>query len=61
MADFLAALGLFFVIEGVLYAAAPGLARRLAESVRDMSNDDLRTGGLVALGLGVVIVWVVRG
>ncbi len=60
MGDFLAALGLVFVIEGVLYSLAPeGMKRLMAASV-SVPAGALRLGGLGATILGVVIVWLVR-
>ena len=61
MAELVAALGLVLVLEGLLYALAPDLAKRLAESVRDIPSDTLRTGGIAALALGVAVVWLARG
>ena len=61
MSEFIAALGLVLVVEGLLYALAPGLAKRLAEQVRDMPPDAMRTGGIVAVAIGVGIVWLARG
>ena len=61
MSDLVAAIGLVLVVEGLLYALAPSLARRITEEVRRVGDDTLRTSGVVAVGLGVVIVWLVRG
>lgn len=61
MADFLAALGLVLVIEGLVYGGLPGVARRMAEEVRQMPESTLRIGGLVAMVMGVVLVWLVCG
>lgn len=60
MSDFLVALGLVLVIEGVLYGGLPNLARRLAAEVLAMPEQTLRTAGLVAAAVGVAIVWLVR-
>ena len=61
MHDFLAALGLVLVIEGLVYGAMPGLARRMAEDVKRMPETALRIGGIAAMVAGVLIVWLVRG
>ncbi|EIM76216.1 hypothetical protein A33O_06065 [Nitratireductor aquibiodomus RA22] len=61
MSDFIAALGLVLVIEGLVYGGMPRLARRLAEQVLDMPDSALRTAGITAMVLGVVVVWLVRG
>ncbi|MDV6224956.1 DUF2065 family protein [Nitratireductor aquimarinus] len=61
MGDFLAALGLVLVIEGLVYGGMPGLAKRLAEQVLEMPDSALRTAGITAMMLGVFLVWLVRG
>lgn len=61
MNDFIVALGLMAVIEGVLYAAAPTLMRKAVQQVLGLSDTHLRAGGLAAMVVGVVIVWAVRG
>ncbi len=61
MSDFIAALGLVLVIEGLVYGGMPRLARRLAEQVLDRPDSALRTAGIAAMVLGVVVVWLVRG
>ena len=61
MAEFVTALGLVLVLEGLLYALAPNAAKRLAEAVRDVPSETLRNGGIAAVVLGVVVVWLVRG
>ena len=61
MDDLLVALGLVLVIEGVLYGGLPQLARRLAAEVLAMPEQALRIAGLVAIAVGVAIVWLVRG
>lgn len=61
MSDFLTALGLALAIEGVLYSAFPGSMRRALASVSGMPGQSLRLGGLIALAIGVFVVWLVRG
>lgn len=60
MSDFFAALALVFVIEGLLFAAVPGIAKRALASVMETPDSTLRTVGLVSAIFGVVLVWVVR-
>lgn len=60
MTDFLAALGLFFAIEGMLLAAFPGGAKRTMAAVLDTPDGPLRIAGIVSALVGVVIVWYVR-
>ncbi|QDB99992.1 MULTISPECIES: DUF2065 domain-containing protein [Phyllobacteriaceae] len=61
MQDFWAAMGLVLVIEGVVYGGFPNLARKLASEVLAMPEGALRVAGLVAVAVGVGIVWLVRG
>jgi uncharacterized protein YjeT (DUF2065 family) len=59
--DFLAAIGLVLVVEGLIYGGFPGLAKRLAAEVMSMPENTLRVAGLAAIAIGVGIVWMVRG
>lgn len=61
MSDLIVALALVLVIEGVLYGGLPHLAKRLAAEVLAMPEQAMRVGGLVAVAIGVLIVWFVRG
>ena len=61
MQDFLAAIGLVLVIEGIIYGGFPGLARKLAAEVLSLPENALRIAGLAAAAIGVGIVWLVRG
>jgi len=60
VSDFLAAFALVFVIEGLLFAAVPAVAKRALASVLETPDSTLRTVGLVSALLGVVLVWFVR-
>jgi uncharacterized protein len=61
MSQFLVALGLLFVIEGLVFAAFPGAAKRAMESVLATPEGPLRLIGLVSATIGVVLIWLVRG
>lgn len=61
MSDFLAALGLVMVLEGLVYGGFPNLAKRLAADVTEMPENRLRTIGLIVIAAGVAVVWLVRG
>ncbi len=61
MTDFLAALGLVFVIEGILLAAFPGGAKRTMASVMELPDGSLRIAGVIAAAAGIIIVWLIRG
>ena len=61
MQDFLAAIGLVLVVEGLVYGGFPGLAKKLAGEVLSMPENTLRIAGLMAIAVGVGLVWLVRG
>ena len=61
MQDFLAALGLVFVIEGLVFAAFPAQAKRAMASVMETPEGSLRLIGLGSALVGLIVVWLVRG
>lgn len=61
MGDLLVGAGLVLVFEGLLWAVSPATAKRLLQSVEKTPEDALRTAGMVAVVLGVLVVWLVRG
>jgi len=61
MPDFIVALGLVFVIEGLIFSAFPATAKRAMESVQQAPDSTLRTVGIVSAILGIILIWAVRG
>lgn len=61
MSDFLAALGLVFVIKGLIFAAFPDAAKRAMTSVLETPDISLRLIGIGSALVGLIIVWLVRG
>jgi uncharacterized protein YjeT (DUF2065 family) len=61
MSDFLAALGLFFAMEGLILAGFPAGAKRAMATVLETPDGTLRAAGVGSALLGVLIVWLVRG
>jgi uncharacterized protein len=61
MSDLAAGLAFFFIIEGLLYAAAPGFVKSLAAVLPEFAESQLRIGGIVAMGIGVFGMWLIRG
>lgn len=60
MSDLGAAFGLVLVIEGLLWAAFPGMARQMLEAVASTSEQALRLTALVVAAVGVAVVAVFR-
>lgn len=61
MSDLAVGLGLVLVFEGLLWALAPGAARKLLEAASAMPEQTLRLAGASAVALGVLVIWMVRG
>lgn len=60
MRDFLTAIALILVIEGIVYALAPETMKRMAVRMMATPPQALRVGGLIAACLGVIMVWALR-
>ena len=61
MSDFIVALGLVLVIEGIVYAAFPAGLKRMMATALGTPDSTLRAGGLAAAATGLFIVWLIRG
>ena len=61
MGQFLVALGLVLVIEGLLVAAFPAAAKRLAATALESPENSLRIAGIISAVLGLILIWLVRG
>lgn len=60
MGDFLAALGLVFVIEGLIFAAFPVHAKKAMVSVLETPEASLRAIGIGAAIAGLLLVALAR-
>jgi len=61
MVDLAVAIGLVLVIEGLLWALAPRVGRKLLEATSETPESSLRLAGTLAVAVGVFIVWIARG
>jgi uncharacterized protein YjeT (DUF2065 family) len=61
MSDFLVALGVVLVLEGLLFAAFPGPAKRAMASAMETPDATLRIVGIVSAVIGLLAVWAIRG
>lgn len=61
MKDFVVAVGLVLVIEGLLWALAPHLATRMLHALAEVPESRIRQTALMTIAAGVFIVWLVRG
>jgi hypothetical protein len=59
-ADFLIGLGILFVLEGLMFAAAPSWIKRAMKSALAMPDVTLRAVGIGSAVAGLILIWVVR-
>ena len=57
MKELIIAFGLFFFIEGILYAIFPSKMKSMLKKLELISNSQLRTGGLIFMILGFIIIY----
>ncbi len=60
MQDLLTALGLVFVLEGLVLALFPRYVERMAEMLSQVPPETRRIVGLLSIAGGVAFVWLVR-
>ena len=55
------ALALVLIIEGLLPFASPGRYRQMVAQIVRLSDNHIRTTGLVIIVIGVLLLFLVRG
>ena len=60
MNELIVAFGLFLFIEGILYALFPSKMKSMLLKLNDVTNSQLRTGGLMFAVIGFTIVWYIK-
>ena len=60
MKELIIALGLFLFIEGILYALFPSKMKSMLLKLSDVTNSQLRSGGLIFAIIGFMIIWYVK-
>ena len=53
-------LGMVLVIEGLVFALAPSRMEQVLEALRDISPEARRLIGLLALAVGVGLIWLAK-
>ena len=61
MGDFVTAIGLAFVVEGLIFLAFPEGVRRIMASVAASPGGQLRVSGLISAVIGLIVIWLIRG
>ena len=57
MKELIIAFGLFFFIEGILYALFPSKMRNMLKKLELIKDSQLRTGGLIFALIGFIIIY----
>ena len=60
MNELLIAIGLVFVLEGLVFAVFPEEWKKMVTAAQNMPAGELRKFGIGAMALGVFLVWLVR-
>ena len=60
MKELIIAFGLFLFIEGILYALFPSGMKSMLLKLNDVTNSQLRTGGLIFAIIGFTIIWYIK-
>ena len=60
MKELIIAFGLFFFIEGILYALFPSKMNNMIMKLKEATDNQLRTGGIVFAVIGFFIIWYLK-
>ncbi len=56
----LAGIGMMLVVEGLIYAGFPAGLKRLAAQLPEIPDSALRILGVIAMLIGIALVWLSR-
>ena len=60
MRELIIALGLFFFIEGILYALFPAKMKSMLKKLELAKDSQLRSGGLIFAVIGFIIIYYIK-
>ena len=60
MKELIIAFGLLLFIEGILYAIFPSKMKTMLKKLELVNNSQLRSGGLIFVILGFVIIYYIK-
>jgi uncharacterized protein YjeT (DUF2065 family) len=60
MRELIIAFGLFLFIEGILYAIFPSKIKNMILKLKEATDNQLRTGGLIFAVIGFFIIWYLK-
>ena len=60
MLDFLSAIGLIFILEGLLLFSSPKRLKKILQLVTIYPESKIRMIGGVSVLIGIVLLWIIR-
>ena len=60
MKELLIAFGLFLFLEGILYALFPSKMKNMLKKLELITDNQLRTGGLIFAIIGFIIIYYIK-
>ena len=60
MRELIIAFGLFLFIECILYAIFPSKMKNMIMKLKEVTDNQLRTGGLIFAVIGFFIIWYLK-
>ena len=60
MRELIIAFGLFLFIEGLLYAIFPSKMKNMIMKLKEATDNQLRTSGLIFAMIGFFIIWYLK-
>ena len=60
MKELIIAFGLFFFIEGIIYALFPSKMKNMLKKLELIKDSQLRTGGLIFALIGFIIIYYAK-
>jgi uncharacterized protein YjeT (DUF2065 family) len=60
MLDFLSAIGLIFILEGLLLFSSPKRLKKILQIITTYPENKIRMIGGVSVLIGIVLLWIIR-
>ena len=60
MLDFLSAIGLIFILEGLLLFSSPKRLKKILQLITIYPESKIRMIGGVSVLIGIVLLWIIR-
>ena len=60
MRELIIAFGLFFFVEGILYALFPAKMKNILKKLELVKDSQLRSGGLIFATIGFIIIYYIK-